>query len=400
MKRSSNAASILQRRTPVDPAIRAQYLLSRGFTFAQLEQFPEQAVATRNALTLLLDNPSDHHVLMAKTAHALASLAREVPVASPLELLNRATEQIVWTRKMRSEHFQLLRTIGWNYALQGSSGYVRAFEFLGRSRDVASTPGQRMLAHLDHAFVADFANQPHSFAAELTLAHAEYGKMDWIRPLHDEDLEGLILAAELHARHNPARAHFYLEQVIACRCGLSRRSGLAHGRGIDAMIAAASARVHLYSDQHQAIREAVEALEIFERMNYAWRGTRVALQLHDMTGLDRWLDRARSMIVPYPGSSLAEEVVRRTGLGDLRPAQEHVLCLLQSGLRPAEIARELRRSSATVKHHVQTLFRRYDVDNMVALLARAPHVTLPGTVVSRSTQDARAPRVADSVLQA
>jgi ATP/maltotriose-dependent transcriptional regulator MalT len=373
---SSEAAALLQRRTPSAPAMRAQYLFLRGFIFAQREQFSEQAVATRNALTLLLEHTDGQDLLLAKTAHALASLAREVPMPSVLELVTQAYDRVRWNEHLSHERFQILRAIGWTHALNGT--YPAAYKALALARTSANTAGQRALAHLDHAFVADFAGERNSFKAELDFAESECGAIDWSQPCHDEELACLISAAELHAMNgNQSRAEHYLAQAHEHRSQISRRLALSQGRRLDALIAAAASRVYQVSDVPRACAEAETAFKAFDGLSYLWRAARVALEMHTMTSLPRWLERAQERtLLHYPHSCLADEVRRRIAMR-VTPSQDRVLQLLLAGYCPAEIAKQLGIVEGTTRHHIQKLFRSFGVNNVYALLARARAIEPP-----------------------
>lgn len=369
---TGKAAQLLQHRTPLDPVVRARYLILRGYIFAQCEQFAEQAAATRSALALLLEHAPDNAYLIASAAWALGTLARELNLPTALELVSRAEAAITWPSDLVKEHFNVLRAIGWNHALHGRRR--EANTYLMRGLDVAKTPAQKMLAHLDRACTADAEGVSELFLSELDLAHDFYKQIDWSHH-QDEEAMAPILAAQLNADCNKERALEYLARGDEQRALIPKSMGLGHGDRAPAYFSAAAASVYKTLDLNRAIREGKKAYRIFSRIGYRWRAGRVALELHEMTMYRPWLNRAHEAFEPY-SNAIVDDVKLRC-FTNLSPASVRVLGLLQQGLHRSEIAKRLGRSQPTVEKQIRALFNAFDVSHIGALLAKAPKARLP-----------------------
>jgi|GEM_PF-3698643 len=374
---TNKAAQLLQHRTPVDPVVRARYLILRGYIFAQCEQFNEQAAATRSALVLLLEHAPNNAYLIASAAWALGTLARELNLPTALDVVSRAEAEIAWPDDLAREHFNILRAIGWNYALHGRRR--EANTYLMRGLDTAKTAAQKMLAHLDRACTADADGVSELFLSELDLAHDYYKQIDWSRH-QDEEAMAPILAAHLNADCNRERALEYLARGDEQRALIPKSMGLGHGERVPAYFSAAAASVYKTIDLNRAIREGKKAYRIFNRIGYRWRAGRAALELHEMTMYRPWLDRAHEAFEPY-SNAIVDDVKFRC-YANLSPASVRVLGLLQQGLHRSEIATLLGRSQPTVEKQIRALFRAFDVSHIGALLAKAPKARLPHHLVA------------------
>lgn len=353
MGETREAQNLLKSRSPRTAEMRARYQLLRGFCYAQFEQFTEQAVGTRAVLTMLLEQAPDEVALIANACHALAALAREIAYPCALEMLVDVERRLPWTKDLAFEHFQTLRGIGWSYALRGE--YIRAILYLGRAKSVAVTPGQQMLAHLDHAQVARWANELHSSVAELQLADDCAAQIDWENAAQEEAV-ALIVAADLYADVDAGKANDYLMRARDVG-GLRTSLALAHGDRVKAFMATAAARIAMAHDKQSAKAHAEVAYNLFASMQYVWRAARVALDLHTITESPKWLDRAKEHLAIYETNSLLDEVNRRTSSPDLSPRLKEVLALLREGLHSEEIAQRMNLSVNTVRTHEKRLRR-------------------------------------------
>jgi DNA-binding CsgD family transcriptional regulator len=370
------AKTIVQTRTPAQPAMNAQYKLLRGFIHAALDEFAYQAALSRDALILLLEECPGENALTASAMHALAMVSREIASSGSLELLEHATTRITWTPDLAFEHFHTLRAIAWNYALHGGH-HIKAQVMLFHAQREARTPGQEMLAHLDRALVAHFTHEESNARTHLTLADHFYAAIDW-HTAHEEEPVLPLIAADIYADYDHNKAQYYLKEGYARKDSINKMSALAKGRRIDALHYAAISRVERKTEPKRALRYAQDAYTLFERMGYRWRAARLALDIHSDTGAHKWLAKAAELLSFYSENSLVMELRERQAVASLTPHQRKVLELLQGGLDVQEIAQLMGITTNTVKKHKTKLFRTFGVKNVVALLRKNPRSTTSG----------------------
>lgn len=84
--------------------------------------------------------------------------------------------------------------------------------------------------------------------------------------------------------------------------------------------------------------------------------------------------RGQSIVPPYLHEALASEVRLRRAVPDgptLSPRELEIVRLTSDGLSTAEIAHQLHLSPATIKSHLQNVFKKLGVSDRAAAVARA-----------------------------
>jgi DNA-binding CsgD family transcriptional regulator len=76
------------------------------------------------------------------------------------------------------------------------------------------------------------------------------------------------------------------------------------------------------------------------------------------------------LLRPHLVAVHARQQVRRSGIPDLTPRQWEIIRLLKAGLSNTQVARNLKVSEATVRKHLENIYRRLDVTSRTAALAK------------------------------
>jgi DNA-binding CsgD family transcriptional regulator len=371
MRDDAQAALAAIARCPAkDPAARARLLLLRGWVEAAGGDFQAQARYVLDAIGLLEAEAPGEVALLANAAHALSALLRELYIPQAGPAIERLSRTLAWTPDLHVERFQTLRTLAWHHALAGR--YIPAMRGLAQAKAEALTPAEQMLAHLDHADVAQAIGERYSLIAELALADEAYARIAW-ENVNGEAAIATIVAAQIYAAVDRERAQAYYAHAERLRESIAPTLALAHGRRVDAFFNEAASHVLAHDDPKRAGEAALEAMRVFERLGYRWRAGRAALQGYELTGDSHLLDRARELFAAYPESWLARTTEERyAGVQrKVTPRQREVLDLILQGKEDVEIARALGMRAPTVKVHRMALYKRYGVTRRYQLVAAA-----------------------------
>jgi DNA-binding CsgD family transcriptional regulator len=354
---------------PSQPAMRARYLMLRGFAAAGRGDMATQLELSDAAVRLLRSAAPEETYLLANGAYLTSLLLRELPCEG-YEYLADLERELPWPEDLRAWHFQLLRTLGWKLALQGS--FLEAMRYVLRAALEAQDPIRRAYALLDRATIAIFAN-------ERLSAHTEFGSAleiiegaDW-EHVRDETIALLPYAAQVAAElEDQGAARKLYEKAVRFQKQIDSRWALAHDERFGSFLHEAAAFAFFDGERKRAIREAENAYEIFARIGYAWRAGRLAALLYSATHDAQWYARAEQWFSYYPNGPLQRllpgKSARRKTVRPLSPRQREVFRLMRQGKTGAEIAAQLGISTLTVRNHEQAVMRYYRVHRRYDLL--------------------------------
>jgi DNA-binding CsgD family transcriptional regulator len=362
---AGRARAFLSSTKPSDVVSRARALLLEGWVEALNENYVRQARVTLDAILLLEEQAPHETGALANAVHVLATLQREVPLPGARSTVARIVRQLSWPQELRTEEVQTHRALAWAYALEGE--YVLAYQGLAAAKATATSPHQKMLAHLDHAQIALWAGERVSAQIELELADRASTEIAW-ESVGGEEAMALIVAALTYAEVDSTKARSYFERGVAQRQSISPALGLAHGSRVDGYLAEAAAFVYS-DDRATALGSAREAIKIFGKIGYLWRASRAALGAYRLQRSERWLTLAREYIDEYPGSWLFAEVEKLQGgprkarriVADMPARRREVLQLALEGLSTPEMARRLDVQPDTIKYHLKEIFKTLGV---------------------------------------
>lgn len=354
---------------PVDAAMRARYLILRGFAAAGRGDMAAQLEYADAAARLLRASAPGETYLLASAAHVMAVLLRELPWEG-YEYLKDLERDIPWPDDLALWHFQLLRALGWKLALNGS--YPEAMRYLLRAALNNDDPVRRIYALLDRASIAIFANERVTARSEYAVASETIDAIDWTK-VHDETISVLPYAAQVAAELGESdRARELYELAVRLREQIDARWAFAHDERFTAFLSEAAAFAFYGSKSASSIREAENAYELFARMGYAWRAGRLAALLYSATNETAWYARAEEWLSYYPDSPLQRllpgKSARHKTIRPLSPRQREVFRLMRQGKTGAEIATQLGISTLTVRNHEQAVLRYYKVHRRYDLL--------------------------------
>lgn len=354
---------------PSEPAMRARYLLLRGFAAAGRGDMATQLELSDAAVRLLRSAAPEETYLLASGAFLTSLLLRELPCEG-YDYLGDLERELPWPEDLSGWRFQLLRTLGWKLAVGGS--FVAAMHFVMRAALHAQDPIRRAYALLDRATIAIFANERLSARTEFGLAAEIIEGADW-EQVRDETIALLPYAAQVAAEldDRDAARRFY-EKAIRFQKQIDARFALAHDERFDAFVREAAAFTFFDTKRKRAIDEAERAYEVFARIGYAWRAGRLAALLYSATHDTQWYARAEQWFSYYPNSPLQRllpgKSPRRKTVRPLSPRQHEVFQLMRQGKTGAEIASQLGISTLTVRNHEQAVMKYYKVHRRYDLL--------------------------------
>ncbi len=363
------AETWLTAHAPAQPAMRARYMILRGFAAAGRGNMATQLELCDAAAKLLRKSAPDETYLLASAAHVTGVLLRELPWEG-YEYLEDLEREIPWPDDLKLWRFQLLRALGWKLALNGT--YLEAMRHLLRATLYTDDPVRRAYALLDSAAIAIFANERVTARSEYTVASDTIGAIDWTQ-VHDETISVLPYAAQIAAElRDPDRARELYELAVRFQKQIGVTWAFAHDERFGGFLHEAAAFAFFDSKRKCAIREAESAYEIFSRIGYAWRAGRLAALLYSATHDAQWHARAEEWFGYYPNGPLQRllpgKSARRKTLRPLSPRQREVFRLMREGRTAAEIAAQLGISTLTVRNHEQAVMRYYKVHRRYDLL--------------------------------
>jgi DNA-binding CsgD family transcriptional regulator len=346
--------------------LRARYLLLQGLLAAAAGQMKTQLKFAESALDLLEAEAPKETYLIAFCAHIVALLLRELAQRGALARLERLEKRLDWSAGLESMHFQVLRAIGWSYAL--NSEFVPALTNIARAALLLDDPVSRLYAHLDRATVSIFASERTGAQADFATAQMLVKAIDW-KSVRTEGIATLPLAAATAAELQQTRdARALLALAEATQGQMAPYWALAHGPRMRGFIAESKALTDAGHNHKAAIDSARRAFAIFDDIGYQWRAGRMATLLLTLTGEKTWRAGAERALAGYSRSPFASALVEQTRSG-LTVRQQEVLRLTLEGKSGAEIAEALEISIYTVYNHQAEIKRVKGARTVTALVA-------------------------------
>lgn len=350
-------------------------LILRGWIAASQNQFAEQARLLHRGMQELRKGAVLDVGVMARALHGLAGIVREIVAPDLVDAAIDLAGHLPWTDDLRVERMQTLRGIGWARMLRGE--YIAGIRDINRIKVIAPDERWRVIAHLDHAYMARLQGETGTSQAELLDADELIRTVNW-SDSRGEELVALLIAAELFATLNPGRSRELFAKYDAVKGGMSPMIGFKHNARLDAMEAYVRAAIaHTGGDYRAALSHAATAFRAFSSMNHDWRAARAALLAHANGGGTQFLEHATEATLAYPRSFIALEIEKkrerneRPMLAKLTPRERDVFDLLCSGASALDCARDLAMSESTVRGHIQKIHRKFGVASRAALLAAA-----------------------------
>ena len=366
------ARGYLQWHSPSSTQMRVKYMLLEGFlAAAEREDFGFQASVTSLALNLILDKEPNEHYLIASCAETLSYLLRDIPHVEGLDALRRVELTAFESKGLLKSRFQITRTLGWRYAINGD--YVPALRLAMEACRYVVPETLALYANLDYAMICIFSGQIIAARSSYEIARAKGKGVLWgsLAAFHAEILP---LAAQVATEiGEDADALEYCRLAESHQSQIKSHYNLAHGARPKASLSEARAITFAASDPALASENAAEAYAIFSRIGYEWRAGRMALLLHQLTRKASWKNCATNHLAAYPASPFHRMLSVGTTQRTLTMQEQRILDLLQRGYGTQRIADELGRSPDTIRIHLGRLHRFFGVKNRHELLAKLAH---------------------------
>jgi DNA-binding CsgD family transcriptional regulator/tetratricopeptide (TPR) repeat protein len=350
----------------------------RGAIAAARGDVRGQAVILLDALGLVRrpDVSVLHHAVVTSQ---IAYLARELPSAELRANARAELPRVAWTDDISDFHYTALRAVAWCHALEGDD--FNAFRRLKEAAAVAPSAAWKVMASCDRSYLATMLGEQRWAEHELRDAHELAARVEWTA-LDGEERFALALLAELFAPRDGALALSYVAKYRATGTRYARTLSSSNDRRVGAMEAYSFGVVQrALGAKDEAARLLGEAWTVYDEIGYDWRAGRTALALAEVCAEPAWRDRAREKLRDYRRSWLGTADVpqprvapvdARSVASRLTPAQRAVFDHLLDGTAIKAIARDLGRTENTVRNHVKAIFKAFDVNSRVELMARAP----------------------------
>lgn len=327
-----------------------------------------------HALTLLHDAGQHADMaLYAATLCDLAALVAEMPFPVDLAEIRADLQRLPQTWYLAEQCFGAYRNLGMRLTLDGGVSASLGLVLLRRGAEYATTNAQRVSVLLDAAYVAYALDEPYSGGASLAEANELAESIDWGAESGDER-NALIVAAELYASRDHARAQKYLDLHRSLPPPAAALS-IAQNRRIQASLAYAEGIVARYAGNSAlAIGRLEHACELFASMKYNWRAALAAFEMYEITKTEEHRVRASDLIHAYPQSWIAARIGDASIFQDpryraLTPTERKVFELLSQACGRPEIAVRLSISKSTLNKHIGNIFRAWRVSSQRELLA-------------------------------
>lgn len=366
----------IRQSSSLDAIVNASF--AEEYIFGKQQRYLEQAETNLKLLKRLQDTTGHEEARIHATWNA-AVMARELHLPQSIPYIQRNVEVREWPSDFSRQRFETLKALGWCHALQGD--YFNAFRWLKNALlECAKAPqddvgmARLCVAHLDRAYLARCASERIFERQEIDDAETLASRVNWVAVTGEERV-ALLLLAETLAPLDAGRATYYIAKYDSLP-GLNNK--LQHFTGderVEHLADYSRAMVDLVSGHRKSAASLLrKTYAFYERVQYSWRAGRCALRLFEITGEQRWLDRAKEMLRNYGAGWLGEEL-RSSGTGDaitdLPPMQRKVFEAICQGLSNREIAEQLGRSEFTVRNHVKAVLHRFGVSSRSALIAEA-----------------------------
>lgn len=344
---------------PLEPHALARCLMLKARIAEFRLALGDQARIAADVIDHVQARIHEEAALFRSAARMYAILARDLPLGDRIKSL--AASEAIFDASTR---FEVLRSQARVCALSGE--YEAALLALMRATAHACTPLQHIAAYVDLASIAIANGDEHSpfvHAAVATVAHS-CRSIEW-QSVSDEDALLLPQIAQVFAEaqyHDLARSHFTMAVQV-------RPARITWAKRYEALLRETETSICAHSDQHAAIRAAREAYELLDELGYVWRAGRLALLMHQRTGLREWEPLANEKLRHYPKSRFYR-LLDRGSSKRLTRRQQQVLDGALHGKSPAQIAAHLGIAEETVRKHLGPVLQHFGAKTRLELVAR------------------------------
>jgi tetratricopeptide (TPR) repeat protein len=363
--------------THPDPTVASIAYAHRAWLYAWLGHYEAHITDLRRAVsyaTVPTAEPVDVAALAVST-HALAQVSFETANEEGILAAREAAEAIAWTPDVRSAQFATVRAFGWDAFLRGRAGEAQ-WTFKD-ARALAPGAEWQVLVHLDRAYVARISRNEVWAIEELAEADRLARDIRW-ESAYDESRQILVTLAVLHAPVDAVRAQRYAatysrigsENVAPMWACSTDRRAFAHAKYAQGKIDQTLGR------KDAAVASLLQAYEIFDSASYHYRSALTASALAEVTGEDRWREKAMQHAQRYPDCPLAsvvESAVSRESAmpAELTPLQRQIARALWSGADSTDLSQRFSRSLYTIERQIAAVFTAFGVASRGALLEEA-----------------------------
>jgi hypothetical protein len=315
IKRDMARAEMLARAAmqSSDGAIYAPAAQIVGFAVAHRGKYLEQLSILEETLAHLDRTQHSDLWIEASILQNISGVIYDFHLPAVARRLAERAELMDWTDETAVALYHIFRSLA--YSRSFGSDALSAFDYIERAENVIPSEGWELSSRLDRVFFADeFGSSLASFAfdAEAQIRRAEEiaNAIEWTR-MRGEERCGLLMLADVLSSRRPRDAERYLRLYHATKSAMSPSlmgkfdaRWIAIEEFVEGLIAAAD------HNNARSVELISRAFEFWKSVGYAWRATRAALKLHEVTGERRYIDWADREARGYPFSWISEAVKR------------------------------------------------------------------------------------------
>lgn len=230
----------------------------------------------------------------------LATLARDFDLDEQARTLGRRVSNLRWTPDIAHVEFTTVEALAWCSALGGES--VDALRFLRRAGAVATTDSERIIVSVDRALFARESGHRAMLVEEIDYALGLARHFDW-ETAPGDTRDALLVLAQAAAAIEPARARQALDRYASIRNAMDA----TFAARVEPRARAEEAYTHglvLRAEGRPAAsaERLTTAFEIWDRIGFAWRSGRAALELAELDAGDIFRQAVRRELIRRPNS--------------------------------------------------------------------------------------------------
>lgn len=310
----------------------------------------------------------------AKIIHALAYLSCNLYDRNLADFVERAADKIPWTDDLVDQQVETRRAIAWNHAIAGN--LVQAIVQFRRNEALATTVPTKIQALVDRARVSFGSQEQVNYQVFCEFAFELAERVDWGASDQADRMVLLDLAA-LYAPIDAIRARAVLERYQRITTPIANSLAYGNGdkrRGAEEQYAAGVVARYL-GNRDAAIAHLREAFRVYRSLKHYWRAIMAAIHL-DALGYDDsiiecaliWMHEKFPNVWFRPLFRPREQIESLPQYARLTRTQRIILSLLVRGKSPEDIAKSIDRVEQTVRNHIGTIYKVFDVHSRKELI--------------------------------
>jgi DNA-binding NarL/FixJ family response regulator len=355
-----------------EPKMRTLAMELHGWIASARQEYVQAVERFHAALaSSMADSEPDMH-LRAKILWALTHIACEMYLPHLLEDIRAGLASLPDTQGIRVPKMHACRYTAWCHAVSGD--FSEAFRLIRMAARLCGEDAWKVTALCERA---NLALSVYGTAEEYIAEARECAdSVSWLET-HSEERVGLLYLANLLARTDILAARSYLETYNALA---PTSPDMAHDKDVCARAFEAYVNAcidQMSGDYVSASANYAKAYAIYRKAGYVWRAILAAVGKADLAGGSKtYAEYAADQLRRFPNSwlrSLIQEKLAELPVRSSAPTftamQMEIMRGICAGKTDKEIAEQICRSYATVRHHLHHLRELTGAKNRADLAA-------------------------------